>query len=98
MLSTIFTYSGRVLPGLSSFKQSNEEATPEEVVNVNAFLRKPATSPARSLLSMVEQLSRKWVGDLVRKRLRSTPREELKLRHSRDGLRNKETHRIKRKK
>jgi hypothetical protein len=38
------------------------------------------------------------VGDLVPKSLRKEPTGELELQHRHDGLRNKETHRIKPKK
>jgi len=75
--------------------------TPEEVGNVYAFLASNEASYITGALFVVDggtTVAKGPVGDLVPKRLRSEPRGQLKLKHSRDGLRNKETHRIKPKK
>jgi NAD(P)-dependent dehydrogenase (short-subunit alcohol dehydrogenase family) len=72
--------------------------TPEEVANVYAFVASDEASYMTGALVVVDggtTIAKGPVGDLVPKSLRKEPKGKLKLEHSRDGLRNKRTHRIK---
>lgn len=72
--------------------------TPEEVANVYAFVASDEASYVTGALYFVDggtTIAKGPVGDLVPDSLRRKPQGQLKLEHSHDGLRNKETQRIK---
>lgn len=72
--------------------------TPEEVANVYAFVASDEASYMTGALVVVDggtTIAKGPVGDLVPKSLRKEPKGKLKLEHSRDGLRNKNVHRVK---
>ncbi len=72
--------------------------TPEEVANIYAFLASDEASYVTGALWTVDggtTVAKGPVGDLVPESRRKEPKGKLRLEHSLDGLRNKETHRIK---
>lgn len=72
--------------------------TPEEVANVYAFLASDEASYVTGALWLVDggiTVAKGPVGDETPRSLRDEPQGELRLDHSLEGLKNKETHAIK---
>ena len=71
--------------------------TPEEVANVYAFLASDEASYVTGALWLVDggiTIAKGPVGMEADRSMRKEPKGTLKLKHSRDGNRNKETHRV----
>ncbi|HEX7238929.1 MAG TPA: SDR family oxidoreductase, partial [Longimicrobiaceae bacterium] len=72
--------------------------TPEEIANVYAFIASDEASYVTGALWLVDggtTIAKGPVGDEVPEELRREPEPHLKLEHSLDGNRNKDTHRVK---
>jgi NAD(P)-dependent dehydrogenase (short-subunit alcohol dehydrogenase family) len=87
---------GKQLKEIEANTPMGRMGTPEEIANVYAFLASDEASYVTAALWLVDGgiTPGKGGGDKVPKSLRKEPADELPLRHTLDGLKNKEVRQL----